>query len=118
MSSQFVCVPLTSRKKHQQLIQGFKIDRESSVAGLPDQIIGLEAYLKRRAWDEDCANEIIERLVRKVGIKMIYLYAAGNAKLVSYYERVFEFHALDEDSFYVPLKPVYDGGCKFMFRLF
>ena len=60
---------------------------------------------------------IIEDVARKIGVGLIYLYAAGDERLVSYYERVFEFQMLDAADFIIPLEPGYDGGCTFMYRL-
>lgn len=60
---------------------------------------------------------IIESVAEKIGVNMIYLYAAGDEKLVSYYKDVFSLQALEDKDFYVPLEPDYDGGCTFMYRL-
>ena len=60
---------------------------------------------------------IIEDVADKIGVSMIYLYAAGDEHLERYYEKVFQFQVLDSDDFYIPLEPGYDGGCKFMYRL-
>ncbi len=60
---------------------------------------------------------IIEDVASKIGVNMIYLYAAGDEKLVSYYKDVFDFQTLEDEDFYVPLEPDYDGGCTFMYRL-
>lgn len=60
---------------------------------------------------------IIMEVASKIGVNMIYLYAAGDEHLVSYYERVFNFQALDADDYFIPLEPDYDGGCTFMYQL-
>ena len=210
MNEPFVCVPLTSDIRHIKQIQDFVIDREKDISSLPDKIIGLEAYLKRCAWEDDLSNQvriylikdaesdeiatyfglkagrvadseegmpseeekqeimdeygakllpevapgieishfavnddyrrhaskddkpiqglgayfyprfiypIIEGVASKIGVSMIYLYAAGDEHLEHYYERVFQFQALDDEDYYIPLEPGYDGGCKFMYRL-
>lgn len=210
MSKQFICVPLLSDESHREQIQSFTIDREAEYSHRMDKVIGLEAYLKRCAWNEDLNNEvriylikdrdslevaayfglkagmvanskaemlsveeqqeilkeegvkwllevlpgieishfavndnyrrsagvngkpvkglgaffypefiypIIEEVAERIGVKMIYLYAAGDEKLVSYYESVFDFQCLQEEDVYVPLEPDYDGGCDFMYRL-
>ena len=52
MSGLFRCVPLTSDIKYRSLINSFTIDREQQFSTNPDKVIGLEAYLKRCAWDE------------------------------------------------------------------
>ena len=212
MSSRFECIPLTSVEAHKELIQRFSIDREKDFLKDSDDIEGLEAYLKRCAWDDDVAGEvriylikdvleedvaayfglkagmvadaregfpssekqkkvrdgggkllpcvlpgieishlavndayrhkmeknskpirrlceyfypqfifpIIHDVAQKIGVKLIYLYAAGDEALVAYYKNVFQFQTLDDDddnSFYVPLQPLYDYDCKFMFKL-
>ena len=210
MSEGFICVPLLADRKHLSQIEDFTIDREAEYSHRTDKVIGLEAYLKRCAWDEDLNNEvriylikdgetdevaayfglkagmvasskadmltveeqneifkeegvkwlpevlpgieishfavndnyrrragsdgkplkglgayfypefiypIIEDVAQKVGVNMIYLYAAGDDKLVAYYKSVFEFQSLQEEDVYVPLEPDYDGGCAFMYRL-
>ena len=60
---------------------------------------------------------IIADVASKIGVNMIYLYAAGDEHLVSYYERVFGFQTLDAEDYFVPLEPDYDGGCMFMYQL-
>lgn len=210
MTEPFVCVPLLSDEQHLEQINNFTIDREAEYSHRTDKVVGLEAYLKRCAWDEDLNNEvriylikdsessevaayfglkagmvasskadmlsaeeqqqifvaegvkwlpevlpgieishfavndnyrrhagangkpvkglgaffypefiypIIEDVAEKIGINMIYLYAAGDEKLVSFYKDVFEFQSLQEEDVYVPLEPDYDGGCAFMYRL-
>ena len=60
---------------------------------------------------------IIEDVAKKIGVNMMYLYAAGDEKLVAYYKKVFDFQSLEDEDYYVPLEPDYDGGCTFMYRL-
>ena len=65
---------------------------------------------------------IIEEAASKIGVKMVYLFAANDEgdqeeKLIKYYERVFGFRISGVDDFYMPLQPGYDGGCKFMYRM-
>ena len=210
MTEPFYLEPLTSDETNLQLIQNCTIDREKKYSHLPGKVIGLEAYLKRCAWQDDLNNQvriylikdsktgdvaayfglkagmvvdseegmpseeekqevmeeygakllpevvpgieithfavnddyrrkagkegkpirglgeyfypqfiypIIEDVARKIGVGLIYLYAAGDERLVSYYERVFEFQMLDAADFIIPLEPGYDGGCTFMYRL-
>ncbi len=210
MSNIYKCVQLTSNANYHDLINDFKIDRESKYSSIKDKIVGLEAYLKRCAWQDDLNGEvkiylildesvrevaayfglkagmvasskeempslelqraiykeegikllpevlpgveishfavndnyrrrvggdgapirglgeyfypefiypIISDVASKIGVNMIYLYAAGDEHLVSYYERVFGFQALDTGDFFVPLEPDYDGGCVFMYQL-
>ena len=210
MTSLYKCVPLTSDENNRDLINNFIIDRESEISSIPDKIVGLEAYLKRCAWQDDINGEvkiyliideslnevaayfglkagmvassreampsieqqrmiykeegikllpevlpgieishfavndnyrrhagsegkpirglgeyfypvfifpIIMDVSSKIGINMIYLYAAGDEHLVSYYERVFGFQSLNAEDIIVPLEPDYDGGCAFMYQL-
>lgn len=210
MIGKFICLPLTSNTKNLSYIEDFKIDREKDVSSNPDKVIGLEAYLKQCAWQDDLNGEvkiylivdesvdelvayfglkagmvassreemlspekqqiilkeegvkilpevlpgieishfavndnyrrtaksngltpsglgeyffptfiypIISDVASKIGINMIYLYAAGDDHLIKYYERVFNFRALDTDDYFVPLEPDYDGGCTFMYQL-
>ena len=60
---------------------------------------------------------IIEDVSSKVGVSLIYLYAAGGEKLISYYKRVFDFQELDVTGIFTPLEPFYDSGCTFMYRV-
>lgn len=210
MKDLFICVPLLSDIHHKEQIMDFVIDREAAFSSIQDKVVGLEAYLKRCAWNEDINNEvriylvkdtrtddivayfglkagmvsnsktdmlsveeqqelfhnegvkwlpevlpgieishfavndnyrrkashtgrsvkglgafiypefiypIIEEVSNRIGVNMVYLYAAGDDKLVSYYEKVFDFQSLQEEDMYVPLEPDYDGGCVFMYRL-
>lgn len=210
MKQAFECVPLTSDIRHIEQIQRFVIDREKDVSGIKGKVIGLEAYLKRCAWNDDLNRQarvylikdsktgeiaayfglkagmvvnsedgmpseeekneimeefgakllpevepgieishfavndeyrrhagkngnpvkglgayfypafiypIIEDVAEKIGVSMIYLYAAGDEHLERYYEKVFQFQILESEDFYIPLEPNYDGGCKFMYRL-
>ena len=60
---------------------------------------------------------IIEEVSEKIGVKMIYLYAAGDDHLINYYEKVFGFRVANWDDYYMPLQPEYDGNCRFMYQL-
>ena len=60
---------------------------------------------------------IIEDVAEKIGVGIIYLYAAGDDRLVSYYEKVFGFLTLEEEDCFIPLQPGYDQGCRFMYRM-
>lgn len=66
MTERFECVPLTSDSNHLDMIRDFVIDREQEYAHIPDQIIGLEAYLKRAAWQEDLDEQVKIYLVKDV----------------------------------------------------
>ena len=209
MNNRYVCVPLTSDENHRNEIKSFMIDREARYANDPYKIIGLEAYLKRCAWEDDQRNDvkiylikdqitmdiaayfglkagmvvdnendvptidviketllysntkpvssvipgieishfavndnyrrkisrtnnpvkglghffypafiypIIQEASKKIGIRMIYLYAAGDNHLTDYYKNVFQFEMLNWSDYYMPLQPEYDGNCTFMFR--
>ena len=48
MKERYVCVPLTSDRKHLEEIRDFVIEREADVSNIQDEVIGLEAYLKTR----------------------------------------------------------------------
>ena len=64
MSELFSCVPLTSDSAHLDLIQGFTIDREAGFSKRTDKVIGLEAYLKRCAWNDDLNHEVRIYLIK------------------------------------------------------
>ena len=210
MSERYVCEKFVSNVRNVEQIADFTIDRESSVANIEDKVIGLEAYLKRLAWEDDINGEvkiylikdiildkvaayfglkagmvvnneygipseedkaevlkefnaklvtavtpgielshfaindnyrrlagtptnpimglgayfypkfiypIINDVAEKIGVKMIYLYAAGDDRLVRYYEDVLGFIQSNIEDFYMPLQPGYDGGCKFMYQI-
>ena len=193
------------------MIQDFTIDREEAFSNLPNKVVGLEAYLKVCAWNDD-ENDLVriylikdvkthdivayfglkagmlaanmeeaipleqqQQLFReegiklfpevlpgieishfavndryraklsgdrapvkglgkylfpkyidplimevgsKIGVHMIYLYAAGDDTLVSYYKEAFHFQEMTENDRYTPLEPEYDGGCRFMYQRF
>lgn len=61
---------------------------------------------------------IIIEVGARIGVHMIYLYAAGDDALVSYYKEAFNFQEMTEDDLYTPLEPEYDGGCRFMYQRF
>ena len=62
----------------------------------------------------DFIYPIIEKAANIIGIKCIYLYAAGDNHLTDYYERVFGFKKID-DATMIPIMPYYDNGCSFMY---
>lgn len=49
-----------------------------------------------------------------IGIKCIYLYTAGDEHLTDYYERVFNFKKVEDES-YIPVALYHDNDCSFMF---
>lgn len=211
MSDPFYCELLRANINNQALIQDFTIYREAEFSQLPDKIVGLEAYLKMCAWNDDADDLVKIYLVKdsktdevvayfglkagmlaanmedaipleeqrtlfksegiklfpevlpgieishfavndkyrdklssdgtpvrglgkylfpkyiypiimevgaKIGIHMIYLYAAGDDTLVSYYKDAFDFQVMTENDQYTPLEPEYDGGCTFMYQRF
>ncbi|MBR1508392.1 MAG: hypothetical protein IJ619_10365 [Eubacterium sp.] len=61
---------------------------------------------------------VIKDVGTKIGVHMVYLYAAGDETLVSYYRNTFDFQEFSENDIYTPLEPEYDNGCKFMYRRF
>lgn len=62
----------------------------------------------------DFIYPIIKKAASIIGIKCIYLYAAGDEHLTDYYERVFNFKKVEDES-YIPVAPYYDNDCSFMF---
>ena len=144
MSDPFYCELLRANINNQALIQDFTIYREAEFSQLPDKIVGLEAYLKMCAWNDDADDLVKIYLIKdsktdevvayfglkasmlaanmevgaKIGIHMIYLYAAGDDTLVSYYKDAFDFQVMTENDQYTPLEPEYDGGCTFMYQRF
>ena len=59
---------------------------------------------------------IIEEVADRIGVNMIYLYAAGDERLINYYTKVFDMRTLAENDCYIPLEPDYDSECTFMYR--
>ena len=209
------CVPLLSDVNHQSEIKNFVIDREKKFSQYTDKVIGLEAYLKECAWEDDVRGDvkiylikdteldciaayfglkagmvidntdtqnyssqekleilqekqeilldaniktvsaivpgieishfavndnyrrklgndirglgryfyptfiypIIEEIASKIGVRIIYLFAAGDEHLIQYYKKVFNFEISTLNDFYTPLQPSYDDGCKFMYQI-
>ena len=83
MSDLFECVPLTSDPKHLDLIQSFSIDRETDFSQLTDKVIGLEAYLKRCAWNEDLNHEVKIYLIKDCRNGEVAAYFGLKAGLVA-----------------------------------
>ena len=59
MSDPFYCELLRANKNNRTLIQDFTIYREAEYSQLPDKIVGLEAYLKMCAWNDD-ENDLVK----------------------------------------------------------
>lgn len=59
----------------------------------------------------------IRRIRRDLGVKMVYLYAAGDEHLKTYYQDVFGFSRLEEETLFVPVTSYYDDYCEFMYKL-
>lgn len=127
----------SSREEMPSVEQQRQIYKEEGIKLLPEVLPGIEIshfaandnYRRHAGTEEQPITglgeyfypafiyPIITDVASKIGVNMIYLYAAGDDHLVSYYERVFGFQALDADDYYVPLEPDYDGGCMFMYQL-
>ena len=73
IQSPFYCEPLTSRIHNKRDIQSFTIDREEKYRSL-ETIVGLEAYLKRCAWDDDKDGYVRIYLVKEVLTNAIVAY--------------------------------------------
>ncbi|MBR2811417.1 MAG: hypothetical protein IKD69_08560 [Solobacterium sp.] len=208
-SKPFVCTGLRDDPDNLRRVKDFVIDREEQYRDM-DTIIGLEAYLRHAAWDDDynrqtkvyvirderhpemiaayfslkagmvayrdaesfiseaerehlrrqniksipealpaielahfAVNDSYRRVIRRegapvkglgaffypqfiypiileaadmIGVRLVYLYAAGDEALVAYYRSVFRFHTLEYDLDLAPIKPDYDQGCTFMYR--
>lgn len=200
-----ICVPLTDDRRHEEAIKDFVIDREAGIPKNLDYVAGLEAYLKRCAWDDDMNHDVKIYLIKdlemegeivayfglragsvidrskgifsmqeveealnnqnvklvpathpgieishfavndnyrrkvgnikglgeylypefifpiildvfdKIGVRLIYLFAAGDEHLIRYYRRVFRFQNLDANDTNTPILPSYDKGCTFMY---
>jgi len=82
MNERFKCVPLTSNSKHLNMIREFTIDREQEVAHIPDKIIGLEAYLKRAAWQEDLDEQVKIYLIKDTILDEVAAYFGLKAGMV------------------------------------
>ena len=59
---------------------------------------------------------IIVDVAEKIGVQVVYLYAAGDDHLVDYYENEFGFIPEYEKNIMTPLKPDYDENCTFMYK--
>ena len=81
--SSFVCVPLADDIKHKEQILEFTIDREAGYAQSKNMIIGLEAYLKRCAWDEDSSREVKIYLIKDINNGSIAAYFGLKAGMVA-----------------------------------
>lgn len=59
-----ICVPLTDDRRHEEAIKDFVIDREAGIPKNLDYVAGLEAYLKRCAWDDDMNHDVKIYLIK------------------------------------------------------
>lgn len=120
------------------MIKDFTIYREAEYSQLPDKIVGLEAYLKMCAWNDDAddlvkiylikdakTDEVVAYFGLKAGMLAANMEEAipldeqhGDDTLVSYYKDAFDFQEMTENDQYTPLEPEYDGGCTFMYQRF
>ena len=82
MTDRYVCVSLTSDINHKEEIKSFTIDREADYANDPSKIIGLEAYLKRCAWDDDQSNDVKIYLIKDQITKDLAAYFGLKAGMV------------------------------------
>ena len=83
MSELFSCVPLTSDSAHLDVIQSFTIDREADFSKRTDKVIGLEAYLKRCAWNDDLNHEVRIYLIKDCRNGEIAAYFGLKAGMVA-----------------------------------
>lgn len=60
---------------------------------------------------------IICKVKQKLGVRILYLYAAGDETLKNYYQKVFGFSRLIDSPKIVPVTSYYDDYCEFMFLL-
>ena len=58
---------------------------------------------------------IVLDVFEKIGVHLIYLFAAGDEHLIRYYQRVFNFQTLNMNDAHTPILPSYDRGCTFMY---
>ena len=56
----------------------------------------------------------IRKITSFAGVRVIYIYAVGGAKLSKHY-KTYGFGSVDENSDIVPLMPYYDAWCTFMY---
>lgn len=82
MTERYECVPLTSDSRNLNLIQNFKVDREDGYASIPDKIIGLEAYLKRAAWQDDIDEQVKIYLIKDTILGEVAAYFGLRAGMV------------------------------------
>ena len=80
--------PLTSKEKNYEEIQEFSIDREADYRSM-DDVVGLEAYLKRAAWENDLSGSTKVYLIKDSTNDMIAAYFGLKAGMVG----------LNQDSF-------------------
>ena len=95
------CEPLRSREANRDLIQNFTVDREQPLinklrAEGRDDVIGLELYLKKAAWDEDETRGTRVYLVKSYFSSEIVAYFALKAGMISYYDKMPEVSEMKE----------------------
>lgn len=62
---------------------------------------------------------IIEETAKLVGVRIVYIFALPNAKLISYYQNAFDFVRLNreqEEKMHNRIRPEYDRNCIFMYQ--
>lgn len=69
-------------------------------------------------------NELILPIVKKVqetiGVKVLYIFALPETRLIDMYIRAYRFKRLDkcdEENLHNRIKPRFDYGCIFMYQL-
>lgn len=82
MSNRFTCIPFTSDESHLKAIEDFVVDREAEYANDPEEVIGLEAYLKRLAWNDDLNGDVKIYLIIDTEINCVAAYFGLKAGMV------------------------------------
>ena len=79
----FYCEKLTSCEENKKLIMDFYIEREKGIYDCPNTIVGLQQYLRKKAWDDDIENINTIYLIKDRKTKMIAAYFGLKAGMVS-----------------------------------
>ena len=83
MRDPFYCEQLRVDANNRTLIQDFTIYREAEFSQLPDKTVGLEAYLKRCAWDDDRNDLVRIYLIKDVRCHEIVSYFGLKAGMLA-----------------------------------
>lgn len=68
---------------------------------------------------ENIIKPIIRDTANEIGIRIIYIFALPNEKLISYYQEAFDFTRLSEEQenkMHNRIRPEYDRDCIFMYQ--